>query len=67
MSNTTFQTWLDGGSLPPITTAACAAIGAGVNTSDALKLGPTPSATAISALLDALAGLEAAVITLQGA
>jgi hypothetical protein len=66
MSNTTYQTYLSGGSLPPITEGACAAIGSNVNKTDAMTLGPTPSARAVSAILDALAAPEQEVITLQG-
>jgi hypothetical protein len=64
MSNT-FQTYIAGGSLPPITAAACSAW-AGANETDAVVLGPTPSATGVAAILDAIHSLETAVVALQG-
>jgi hypothetical protein len=61
----TFSDYLNGSALTPITAAACAAIAAGANQTDAAIVGPTPSARGLSAVLDAVASLEAAVIALQ--
>jgi hypothetical protein len=61
----TFQTYLIGDTLPPITEAACSAWD-NVNRNDAMVVGPTPSAAGIATILDAVHALETAVIALQG-
>jgi hypothetical protein len=58
--------YLNGDTLTPITAAACDAIAKGANKADLLQTGPTPSRATVSALVDAVAALEAAVIALQG-
>ncbi len=58
-----FSTYLAGGTLPPITAAACAAWPINQATED---FGPTVTSTGLAGILDAIHSLETAIIALQG-
>jgi hypothetical protein len=61
----TFTNYLSFGAsaLPPVTAALCQACAAGVNPTDAARLGPTPTAAALSAVVDAIHQLETSLAT----
>ena len=55
-SSATFDTWLAGGTLPPITTALADAVWGGLNKADLAELGP---GVVLGAVVDAIRSLEA--------
>lgn len=63
MMSSAFSLYLAGGSLPPITQELCSTWN---SSRTAIEwFGPTPTPTDVSAIVDAIAALESAVITLQ--